>query len=165
EIKVKPACRHDLERINDIYNHYVVESTCTYQVDPESIETRTEWFQSRSEKHPVLVAHDLDQVVGWGAISAFKARTAYKNTGEISVYVDHRFLRQGIGIKILEALLAHARKSGLHTLLAAISADQESSIKIHEKLGFKHAGRLAEAGYKFDKWLDVVYMQYLIRDI
>jgi phosphinothricin acetyltransferase len=79
--------------------------------------------------------------------------------------VDHRFLRRGIGTEILKALSAHAAASGLHTLIAAISAEQEPSIKFHEKLGFSRAGRLVEVGHKFGQWLDVAYMQYMVRGI
>jgi phosphinothricin acetyltransferase len=104
-------------------------------------------------------------ITGWGAISPFKSRRAYNNTGEVTVYVDHRFLRCGIGTRILRALFDEAKKSDIHTLVASISADQEPSLRLHAKLGFKPAGRLAEVGYKFNRWLDIIYMQYMIKDI
>ncbi len=162
KIKIRPAGVEDLERINEIYNYYVVNSTCTYQRDPVSMEERVKWFQSRNERHPVVVAQDSNQILGWGSISPFKERSAYENTGEVAVYVDHGFHRCGIGTEILKSLLLYAEKSGLHTLIAVISADQEPSLKLHEKLGFKISGRLTEVGYKFDKWIDVVYMQYIV---
>ncbi|MCJ7812078.1 N-acetyltransferase family protein [bacterium] len=165
KVKIREADFSDLERINEIYNYYVVNSTCTYQRDPVSMEERIGWFQSRSEQHPVVVAQESNQIVGWGSISSFKKRSAYENTGEVAVYIDHRFHRRGIGTEILKSLLVHAKKSGLHTLVAAISADQEQSLKLHEKLGFKISGRMAEVGYKFDRWLDVIYMQYMIKDM
>ena len=165
EVEIRPATLDDLDPINEIYNFYVRESTCTYQTEPEPLQSRIEWFQNREPKHPVVVADDNSQVVGWGAISPFKTRSAYQNTGEVSFYVDHSFLHRGIGTAILEALLAHAKKASLHTLIACISAEQEPSIRLCEKLGFKISGRFAEVGCKFDTWLDAVYLQYMVEDI
>lgn len=163
EIKIRKAEAGDLERINEIYNYYILNSTCTYQTEPEPIESRMNWFMNRNGKHPVLVAEVNSRVLGWGAISRFKERAAYENTGEVSVYIDSNWLHRGLGRAILIDLTGQAETSGLHTLMAVISADQTPSIKLHEKFGFKTVGRLKEAGYKFGKWLDVVYMQYMVK--
>ena len=164
EIKIRNAEIDDLERINEIYNYYVLESTCTYQTEPESIESRKKWFNDRNEKHPVIVAESDDRIIGWGAISRFKERKAYENTGEISVYVDQEWLGRGIGKRVLAYLIEQAGIAGLHTLMAIISADQIPSIKLHEKYGFKTVAHLKEVGYKFRAWLDVIYMQYMVME-
>ena len=163
EINIRKAETNDLERINEIYNYYVFESTCTYQTEPEPIESRKKWFNNHHEKHPVIIAEIDNRILGWGAISQFKDRMAYENTGEISVYVDHEWLHRGLGQAILSRLIEKAGKSGLHTLMAVISADQTPSIKLHEKYGFDTVGRLKEVGNKFGAWLDVVYMQYMVK--
>lgn len=162
EIKIRKAGIKDLDRINEIYNYYVLESTCTYQTEPEPIESRKNWFINRNQKHPVIVIENNDKILGWGAISGFKERKAYENTGEVSVYVDHEWLHRGFGREILSRLIEEAGKIELHTLMAVISADQIPSIMLHEKYGFKTVGRLKEAGFKFGEWLDVVYMQYMV---
>jgi L-amino acid N-acyltransferase YncA len=161
---IRPAEPRDLARINDIYNHYVATSTCTYQTEPESLQSRTKWYVDREARHPVVVADDGTHVVGWGALSPFKNRTAYRNTAEVSVYVDHRFTGCGTGTELLGALLARAKESDLHVLVAVISADQEPSIALHQKMGFRIAGRLEQVGRKFDRWLDVVLMHRLVDD-
>jgi phosphinothricin acetyltransferase len=163
KFKIRLANQNDLEQINNIYNYYVVESTCTFQTEPVSDEARLEWFQNRSEKHPVIVACKSNKIIGWGSISLFKGRSAYKFTGEVAIYVDYHFRQNGIGTSILTDLLAHAEQSDMHALIAVVSADQEPSIQLHKKLGFETVGRLVQAGYKFDKWLDVVYMQYILQ--
>ena len=164
EIKIRKAETDDLERINEIYNYYVLESTCTYQTEPEPIESRKKWFNNHNEKHPVIVAGIDNRILGWGAISRFKERKAYENTGEISVYIDHEWLHRGLGQAILSRLIEQAGNVGLHALMGVISADQTPSIKLHEKYGFETVGRLKEVGYKFGAWLDVVYMQYMIKE-
>lgn len=162
EIKIRNAEINDLERINEIYNYYVLESTCTYQTEPEPIESRKEWFNNQDRKHPRIVAEIDNRILGWGAIARFKERKAYEHTGEISVYVDHERLHQGVGKVMLSWLIEQAGKVGVHSLMAVISADQTPSIKLHEKYGFKTVGHLKEVGNKFGEWLDVVYMQRMV---
>src|SRR5271154_2103576 len=107
---VRLAEERDLVAINDIYNHYVLHSTCTYQEEPESIEDRRRWFSHHGDKHPVLVAEESGQVVGWGSLSAFHARSAYRHTVENSVYIHHLHQRRGIGSLLLQELIDRARK-------------------------------------------------------
>jgi L-amino acid N-acyltransferase len=156
---VRLAGIDDLGPINDIYNYYVNRSTCTYQESLESIEQRQDWFAQHGPDHPVTVAVDGDQVVGWGALSRFHARSAYRFTVENSVYVDHRYQRRGIGDAILSDLIVRARTLGHRTIIAGIDGEQAGSIAIHARHGFVHAGHLKAVGYKFDRWLDVIYMQ------
>ena len=164
ETTIRKAGTNDLERINEIYNYYVLESTCTYQTEPEPIESRKEWFNNHNEKHPVIVVENNGRILGWGAISRFKERKAYEHTGEISVYVDKEWLHRGLGKVLLTHLIEQAGSVGLHSLMAVISADQIPSIRLHEKYGFKTVAHLKEVGFKFGEWLDVVYMQYMVKE-
>src|SRR5882724_6848863 len=79
-ITVRPAADADLSSINDIYNHFVLHSTCTYQEEPEPLEGRRQWFLHHGEKHPIIVAVSDEQVLGWGSLSAYHPRSAYRNT-------------------------------------------------------------------------------------
>jgi phosphinothricin acetyltransferase len=88
-MNIRPAQPADLVAINDIYNHFVRVSTCTYQTDDETIEARRAWFASHGERHPIIVAEIDAVVVGWGSLSPFHRRAAYGNTVENSVYVHH----------------------------------------------------------------------------
>src|SRR5271154_829242 len=103
---IRVARESDLVAINDIYNHYVLHSTCTYQEEPELLEGRRQWFNRHGDKHPVIVAEAADgQVVGWGSLSAYHERSAYRHTVENSIYVHHQYHRRGIGSLLLQELI------------------------------------------------------------
>jgi len=161
-ITIRPATKSDLKAVNDIYNHYVLHSTCTYQEEPEPLKGRQNWFAHHSPKHPVTVALENNKVVGWGSLSAYHARCAYRHTVENSVYVHRDHHRQGIGTLLLGDLIARARKLGHRVIIAAIDADQPGSIALHAKFKFKKVGHFKQVGFKFGRWLNVVYMQLLL---
>lgn len=159
---IRLAGASDLAAINDIYNHYVLHSTCSYQESPEPIEGREQWFGKHGPAHPVTVAELDGRVVGWGSLSAYHARPAYRHTVENSVYVHHEFHRRGIGSMILADLIERARAIGLRAIIAGIDAEQQASVALHVKFGFETVGHLKEIGFKFGRWLDVIYMELLL---
>ena len=161
-IQLRLATEADCGSINDIYNYYVIHSTCTYQTDPETLEGRRAWFHNHGPLHPVIVAEADGTVVGWGSISKFHARAAYAHSVENAVYVHHQHHGHGIGKTIMLDLLARASALGHHTMIALVSGEQAASLALHEKLGFTRAGFLKEAGFKAGQWLDVVYLQKML---
>ena len=162
QIVLREATKGDLKVINDIYNHYVLHSTCTYQETLEPMAGRRNWFERHGPNHPVIVAVQNGTVLGWGSLSAYHARSAYRNTVENSIYIHYKHQRQGLGSLLLEELIERARKIGHRTIIAVIDADQPGSIALHEKFGFEHVGHFKEVGFKFGRWLDVVYMQLMV---
>jgi phosphinothricin acetyltransferase len=162
-IILRPAAESDLPAINYIYNHYVLHSTCTWQEEPEPLDGRREWFRHHSPKHPVIVAVASGQVVGWGSLSPFRERSAYRNTVENSVYVHHQHHRRGIGSALLQDLIARAGVLGCHAIIGVIDADQTASIALHLKYGFQKVGHLKQVGLKFNRWLDVIYMELILQ--
>lgn len=162
EIVIREATVADLPDIDGIYNHYVATSTCTYQYEPTTPEERLAWFRARGPNHPVTVAVVEGEVVGWGSLSEFRARAGYRFTVENAVYVRHDRQRQGIGRRLLGDLVERAAQLGHRSIVAAISAEQHGSIRLHEQAGFVEVGRLREVAVKFDRWLDVVFMQRML---
>jgi L-amino acid N-acyltransferase len=156
------ATRADLQPINDIYNHYVLHSTSTYQETLEPIEARDQWFSRHGPKHPVTVAELAGRVVGWGSLSPFHSRSAYRRTVENSVYVHPEFLSRGIGSAILADLIQRGQTLGHHAIIALIDSGQPASVALHKRFGFQHAGHLQQVGFKHDRWLDVIYMELLL---
>jgi L-amino acid N-acyltransferase len=162
---IRLATEADLSAINDIYNYYVLRSTCTYQLEPEPLEARVAWFGAHSpEKYPVTVAEMDGQIAGWGALSKFRDRAAYNPTVEASVYIRHDLHRRGLGRAILVDLIDRARAAGFHSLIGGASAEQTASIQLQESLGFTHIARFQQVGYKFGQWLDVVFLQLMLKE-
>jgi L-amino acid N-acyltransferase len=156
---VRAANESDLIVINDIYNHYVAHSTCTYQEEPELLDGRRRWFSHHGEKHPVIVAEADGQVVGWGSLSAYHPRSAYRHTVENSIYVHHQHHRQGVGSLLLRELIGRARSLGHRVIIAGIDGEQSASVALHVKFHFEKVGHFKRVGFKFGRWLDVIYME------
>ncbi|HKA89396.1 MAG TPA: GNAT family N-acetyltransferase [Haliangiales bacterium] len=159
---IRPATVADLAAIDDIYHHYVLSSTCTFQVEPGTPQERAAWFAAHGGAHPVTVAVGGGDVVGWGSLSRFHPRAAYRFTVENSVYVRADRHRRGIGRALLVDLIERAARAGHHAILASITADQDASIALHRSLGFEPVARLREIGFKFGRWLDVVYLERIL---
>ena len=159
---IRAATETDLAAINDIYNHYVFHSSCTYQEEPEPLESRRAWFRHHGVAHPVIIAETDGEVIGWGSLSAFHPRSAYRRTVENSVYVHHGHHQRGVGSLLLQELIAQARALKHHAIIAGIDSEQAGSVALHAKFKFQEVGRLKQVGFKFDRWLDVIYMELIL---
>ena len=152
----------DAEAINTIYNHYVRTSTATFQVEDETTEERAEELRTRPNNQPITVLEDKGEIIGWGALSPFRSRCAYRGTIELTVYVRHDCHRHGYGRVILQDLIDRARSSGYHTILAVSCSESVASIALLKSLGFDVAGTLRQVGCKFGRQLDVIYLQLIL---
>jgi L-amino acid N-acyltransferase YncA len=110
----------------------------------------------------VTVAILEGAVVGWGSLSQFRPRAAYQHSVEASVYLRHDVHRRGIGKVLLLDLIARAKAAGYHTLVGGASADQVASLALQRSLGFVQVGHFKEVGFKFGRWLHVVYSQIML---
>jgi L-amino acid N-acyltransferase len=162
ENRVRCATEADLPVIRAIYNHYVLTSTCTFQLEPDTEAERLVWFQGRSDKHPVTVAEIDGEVVGWGSLSRWKERAAYDRSVEASVYVSADRHRRGIGRVLLLDLLDRARALGHHVVIGGACTEHPASIALQESVGFDRVGCFREVGFKFGRWLDVVWLQKVL---
>jgi len=162
DLTIRLATQADLPSINEIYNHYVVNSTCTYQEEPSSAAEREIWFIAHGPQHPITVAQDGASIVGWASLSPFHARSAYRRTVENSIYIRHDRQRQGIGAALLGDAIERAKALGHHTIIAGIDGEQATSVHIHQRFGFEQVALLREVGFKFGRWLDVIYMQKML---
>lgn len=166
-LSIRPATEADLPTINAIYNHYVAISTTNYDIEPLSMDERRRWFAGRAAIHPVIVVcatvEGAEKIVGWGSLNVFRAKPGYRFAVENSVYVHPDHQRQGIGSAIIDHQIRQAKELGLHAIVAGIDSEQTASIALHAKHGFKEVGRFPEIGRKFDRWLDAIFMQRLIK--
>lgn len=163
EIKIRPYKTEDTQAILDIINHNILHSTALYDYNIRSYEQQQNILEEKISKNfPVIVAELNGNVVGFGMYSEFRFREAYKFTVEHSVYVNEAFHGKGIGKVLLQELISLARKQKLHTMIAVIDAENQSSVEFHEKYGFKTVGIIKESGFKFERWLDSVFMQLIL---
>ena len=161
-MKVRLATLDDAEAIRAIYNPEVLESTVTFDLVPRTLEDQQRWLDEHSGAHPAVVAIDGESVVGFGSLSEYKPRPAYRTSVEDSVYVHRAYQGRGVGKVLLSSLLDLAVDHGFHAVFARIVGDHEASIALHAGLGFELVGREKEVGRKFGQWLDVVIMQKLL---
>jgi phosphinothricin acetyltransferase len=162
-ISIRDATENDLPEILAIYNDVILHTTAVYDYEPHTLEMRRQWFTTKQEQgFPVLVATEDDRIVGLSSIGPFRAWAAYKFSVENSVYVASNCRGRGIGKLLIPPLIESARKLNLHTVIAGIDASNEASLKLHEHFGFKEVAHFREVGYKFDRWLDLKFLQLII---
>ena len=163
-MQIRPATRADLPGILEIYNDAVLNTTATYDYEPRTLEHRAQWFEERQrDRYPVFVAVDnAGRVTGWSALNPYHARIGYQFTSENSVYVAADMRGKGIGKLLLAPLIEAAKTRGLHAIIAAIDAENEASIRLHTAFGFEKVGHFKQTGFKFNRWLDLVYMEKLL---
>lgn len=162
-MNVRPATVADLPAILAIYNEAVLNSTATAAYEPQLLEERAAWYSERLAKnYPVFVAEDTGRIVGWSALNPYQPRIGYRYTAENSVYVAADRRGEGIGRHLLEPLIEAAQERGFHAIIAGITADNEASVRLHAAFGFQQVGYLREVIFKFDRWLDLIYMELLL---
>lgn len=162
-VSIRPFQPEDTQAILDIINYNILHSTALYDYNVRTLEQQKNIIEDKLAKNfPVIVAIIENQVVGFGMYSEFRFREAYKFTVEHSVYVNENFHGKGIGKLLLQELISLAKQQKLHTMIAVIDAENESSVTFHEKFGFKTVGVIKESGFKFDRWLHSVFMQLIL---
>jgi L-amino acid N-acyltransferase YncA len=164
KIQVLPVERKHLQAILDIYNDAVLNTTASYDYEPRTIEQRVAWFEDHQKNnYPMFVAVDAQgKVVGWSALNPFHSRIGYQYTTENSVYIAASERGKGIGKLLMQPLIDGARERGLHAIIAAIDAANEASVRLHARFGFEKVAHLKQVGFKFGRWLDVVYMELIL---
>ncbi|WP_322065117.1 GNAT family N-acetyltransferase [Burkholderia ubonensis] len=147
--------------ILDILNEAIVNSTALYDYAPRPPQAMATWFATkRAGGFPVVGAVDASgRLLGFASWGTFRAFPAYKYTVEHSVYVHHEQRGRGLGERLLRELVRRARDAQVHVLVGCIDASNAGSIRLHTRLGFTHAGTLAQVGFKFSRWLDAAFYQ------
>lgn len=159
-VSIVSATLNDIPQILQIVNHYIANDTCIYDIEPRSIEKQTEWFEnSISHNFPVIVAKQDNIVLGFASYSQFRPKIGYRYSMEHSIYLHPSFQKKGIGSMLMNALISIAEQNNIHTLIGGIDTSNQNSIQFHEQFGFQIVGRMNEVGYKFDRWLDLIWMQ------
>lgn len=157
---IRPATPADLPAILEIVNEAILNTTAIYDYDLRTPEAHEAWWQDKlATRMPVTVAEVNGKTVGFGSYGRFRPKIGYQYCVEHSIYLDVEHRSMGIGKLLLEELLRLAQAQGMHTMVAGIDAANEGSIAFHKKYGFEEVGRMPEVGYKFGRWLDLVFLQ------
>ncbi len=169
-MRIRQATVEDLPAILEIYNEAVLNTTASYDYEPHTLEMRRAWWEQHArDQLPVLVAESnpskaqaTPNISGWAALSRYHHKIGYRFTVEDSIYVASHCRGQGMGSRLLQTLLTQAQNLELKAVIAAIDAKNEPSQRLHARFGFETVGRFKQVGYKFGRWLDVVYMEHLL---
>ncbi|WP_309082832.1 N-acetyltransferase family protein [Chelativorans sp.] len=161
-LTIRPATPADLPAITEIYAHAVRTGTASYELEPPSLDEMTSRMEALlSRGYPYLAADDGGRLVGYAYAGPFRPRRAYRFMVEDSIYVAPDAQGRGVGGKLLRSLIAECERLGFRQIAAVIGdgSPNSASVKLHEALGFRHAGVLEGSGYKHGRWLDTIFMQ------
>jgi phosphinothricin acetyltransferase len=163
KIEIRLANEKDVPGITDIYNEAILTTTATFDTELLSLEDRYEWFNNRTSDLPVVVAEVSGRIVGYAALNRWSDRRAYDISAELSLYIVSQNRGLGIGKALNSYILEIAKSTNLYTLILRITSDNEASLKLARCSGFSDVGVLRRCGKKFDRVLDVVYMQKILK--
>ncbi|WP_420576478.1 GNAT family N-acetyltransferase [Ekhidna sp.] len=158
---IRPAKSEDAKDIVGIYNHYILHSHATFEIDPVSEEEMRNRIKKLQDEFnlPWLVLEEQNQIIGYAYATQWKARVAYSKTTETSIYLHKDQGGKGYGLPLYSELMNQLKALGYHAIIGGMSLPNETSRVLHEKLGFKKIGEFKEVGFKFDRWIDVGYWE------
>ncbi len=160
---IRKATEDDLAAMLDIYNDIILHTTAVYDYKPHTMEMRRQWWETKQQQgFPVFVVEEEGRLVGFSSIGPFRAWAAYQYSVENSVYVAASERGKGIGKLLIPPLIEAAKEMKLHTIIAGIDATNESSLRLHRHFGFEEVAHFKQVGWKFDRWLDLKFLQLII---
>jgi phosphinothricin acetyltransferase len=160
---IRPATTADAAALCTIYNHYVLETTITFEeaaVTPAEMGNRVR--ETVDSSLPWLVWEELASIQGFAYASKWKGRCAYRHSAEATVYLEPKSTSRGVGSRLYQALLTDLRQRSFHAVIGGIALPNEASIALHERLGFRKVAHFEQVGWKFGRWIDVAYWQLLL---
>ena len=161
---IRSSREEDIPSITEIYAYYVLNSTSTFELTPptngEMASRRTDVL---SKQLPYLVIEQDGRVVGYAYCNWFKPRAAYRFAAELSIYLSRETCGKGLGRQLLDALMHEAELANIRKMIAGIGdSSNAGSIALHQSAGFSHVGTLKSCGWKFNRWVDVIFMEKAI---
>jgi phosphinothricin acetyltransferase len=162
---IRKATEKDLESILEIVNYNILNTTSIYDYEPRTLAQQKEIFDEKTKSgFPLIVIQIDNEIAGFGTYGTFRFKEGYKFTVEHSVYVSINHQGKGLGKLLLVELIELAKKQKLHTMIAVIDAENQNSVEFHKKFGFETVGVIKESAFKFNKWLDTVFMQLILKN-
>ena len=163
DILIRDAAVGDAEAIAGIYNHYVRNSSATFEEQPVTVKALIARIsEAETAKLPWLVAETNSGIAGYAYAGKWKGRCAYRYAVETTVYVDPQKHSRGIGTQLYAVLLDRLRECRMHVAMGGIALPNPASIALHERAGFGKIAHFREVGYKFGRWIDVGYWEIIL---
>lgn len=162
-VTLRDATAADLPEILEIYNDVILTTTAVYSEKPHTLEMRQTWFNERKQAgFPVIAAVQDNKIAGFATYGHFRVWPCYRYTVEHSVYVHRDSRGKGISKLLLNEVVDHARKAGMHAMIAGVDSENDVSLKLHLQFGFEQVARFKEVGFKFDRWLDLIFLELML---
>lgn len=163
EAVIRVAAETDLEAITAIYNDAILTTTASWDDEVVTVENRRAWLAEHGTAPNVTLVAEIDgEVVGFAGYGRYREKAGYDLTVEHSVYLSAAARGQGLGTRLLTELVAAASERGIHVMVGGLSADNETSLRLHRRLGFVETARMPQVGKKFGRWLDLVFVQRIL---
>ncbi|MFV0632896.1 GNAT family N-acetyltransferase [Demequina sp.] len=160
---IRDASPADADAIAALYNPYVRETVITFEYDEVSVEDMgARILKVQEQGLPWLVSVEADAVVGFAYAAPYRPRAAYLHSVETTIYLAQGQSGRGLGRALYDELLTRLEATPAHTALSLVAVPNDASMGLHQAVGFREVGVLREVGRKFDRWIDVAYLQ---RDI
>lgn len=157
---IRDARAEDAAQLATIYNHYVAQTVITFEIEPVAVDDMQARVAAvQDDGLPWLIATDAGAILGYAYAARWRARAAYRNSAESSIYMAPHAVGRGIGRRLYQRLLAELGARGLHTVIGGAALPNPASVALHEALGFAKVAHLREVGRKFGRWIDVGYWQ------
>ncbi len=158
---IRQAAIADAKAISDIYNHYVLNATATFEEESVTGEEMERRIVEVTATHPWYIYETDGEVQGFAYATRWKPRSAYRYSAETTIYVRHSSLDRGLGTALYTRLLDDLRQQRMHAAIACIALPNERSQRLHEKMGYRKTAHFPEVGYKFGSWVDLGYWELL----
>ena len=159
---IRPATTEDARQLCEIYNHYVLETSITFEEQPVSQEEMSQRIEETLQTLPWLVWEEDSHLLGFSYASKWKGRCAYRYSVESTVYLRSDAVGKGLGARLYAALLEALRQRQFHTVIGGIALPNRASVALHERFGFEKVAQFKQVGSKFGEWIDVGYWQLLL---
>ena len=162
---IRPVAETDAEAITKIYNHYITDTTVSFETEPITTEEMLRRIRQISARYPYIVIEQEGRIVGYSYVHPWKERAAYCHTFELTIYLDHEARGKGLGSMLIDEIIKECKaKTDSHAIIACITEENKESMDFHRRHGFKQVSCFKNVGYKFGKWLDVVDMELELKD-
>lgn len=161
-MKVRIAKCEDAAKLVDIYKFYVEQTNITFEYEVPTAEEFTKRIKGTLKKYPYIVAEENGEILGYAYAGAFKGRKAYDWSVETSIYVKNGISGKGIGTVLYKELEKYLKMQNIINVNACIAYPNDKSELFHEKFGYKKIAHFTKCGYKFGKWVDMIWMEKFI---